>query len=425
MAGTTVRPPSAASVTVDHRADARRAPTAEELRHAAHAVDGRYRDDLAHLVGIDSGSHDAEGVTRVAEWAAATLAADGFDVETVPTPEHDGRRFGPVVVARRRGTGTARVVLFAHMDTVFPAGTAAERPFRIADGIAYGPGVCDDVAGIAAGIAAARVLDRLGYAAYGELVIALTPDEEIGSPASREILAEVARGADAALCLECARENGDLVGARKGVADVLVSIHGRAAHSGVEPERGINAAVEAARLLLDVQALSGAAPGLTVNVGRVASGSRANIVPEHAELHVEVRATGLAELVATLDAIDERGRHPFVDGARIEVTRLDVCPPLERSATDDLAVLAREVGARLGLAFDVAATGGASDANFVAALGVPTLDGLGPVGGGDHGVDEWLDLATVPERVALLAGLVVAVAEADAGAPAAGASDAA
>lgn len=194
MAGTTVRPPSAASVTIDHRADARRAPTAEELRHAAHAVDGRYRDDLAHLVGIDSGSHDAEGVTRVAEWAAATLAADGFDVETVPTSEHDGRRFGPVVVARRRGTGTARVVLFAHMDTVFPAGTAAERPFRIADGIAYGPGVCDDVAGIAAGIAAARVLDRLGYAAYGELVIALTPDEEIGSPASREILAEVARG---------------------------------------------------------------------------------------------------------------------------------------------------------------------------------------------------------------------------------------
>ena len=414
MAGTFVEPHATASAATDPAAVARTAPTAEDLRRAAHDVDARYREELAHLVGIDSGSHDADGVTRVAEWAATTLAADGFDVETVPTPERDGRRYGPVVIARRRGTGTARVVLFAHMDTVFPAGTAAERPFRIDGGVAYGPGVCDDIAGIAAGLAAARVLDGLGYDGYGELVLALTPDEEIGSPASREILAEVAEGADAALCLECARENGDLVGARKGVADVLVSIRGRAAHSGVEPERGINAAVEAARLLLDVQALSGAEPGLTVNVGKVASGSRANIVPEHAELHVEVRATGLAELVRTLDAIDERGRRPFVEGARIDVTRLDVCPPLERSATDDLAGLAREVGERLGLTFDVAATGGASDANFVAALGVPTLDGLGPVGGGDHGVDEWLDLSSVPERVALLAGLVVEIAEASA-----------
>lgn len=412
MAGTFVQPRSTAPAATEPAAAARTAPTAEELRRAAHAVDARYREELAHLVGIDSGSHDADGVTRVAEWAATTLAADGFDVETVPTPERDGRRYGPVVIGRRRGTGTARVVLFAHMDTVFPAGTAEERPFRIDDGIAYGPGVCDDIAGIAAGLAAARVLGSLGYEGYGELVLALTPDEEVGSPASREILADVAAGADAALCLECARENGDLVGARKGVADVLVSIRGRAAHSGVEPERGINAAVEAARLLLDVQALSGAEPGLTVNVGKVASGSRANIVPEQAELHVEVRATGLAELLSTLDAIDERGRHPFVEGARIDVTRLDVCPPLERSATDELAARAREVGDLLGLSFDVAATGGASDANFVAALGVPTLDGLGPVGGGDHGVDEWLDLGSVPERVALLAGLVVAIAEA-------------
>lgn len=412
MAGTFLEPHAAASVTPPPGAAARRVPTAGALRRAADAVDERYRDELAHLVGIDSGSHDADGVARVAAWAAATLGADGFEVETVPTPEVDGRRYGPVVVGRRRGSGTARVVLFAHMDTVFPAGTAAERPFRIDDGIAYGPGVCDDIAGLAAGLAAARVLDALGYDGYGELVLVLTPDEEVGSPASRQILADVASGADAALCLECARENGDLVGARKGVADVLVSIRGRAAHSGVEPERGINAAVEAARLLLDVQAMSGGAPGLTVNVGKVASGSRANIVPERAELHVEVRATGLAELVATLDAIDERARHPFVEGARIDVTRLDVCPPLERSATDGLAGLAREVGARLGLTFDVAATGGASDANFVAALGVPTLDGLGPVGGGDHGVDEWLDLGSVPERVALLAGLVVAIAEA-------------
>ncbi|WP_430646927.1 M20 family metallopeptidase [Agromyces sp. GXS1127] len=386
-------------------------PTATELIDGAVVLDGRFRSDLARIVAIDSGSHDAEGVARVADWAAGELRREGFGVEALPTPERDGRRYGPVVVGRRGGTGTARVVLFAHLDTVFPAGTAAERPFRIDGGRARGPGVCDDGAGVAAALAAARVLDAVGYAGFGELAIVFTPDEEVGSPASREILAELVRGADAALCLECARENGDLVGARKGVADVLVTVHGRAAHSGVEPERGVNAAVEAARLVLDLQALSGSVPGLTVNVGRVASGTRANIVPDAAELHLEVRSVGLAELVATLDAIEARAARPFVEGARIDVRRLDVCPPLERGATDALAALARAVGDRLGLDFDVAATGGASDANFVAALGVPTLDGLGPVGGGDHGVDEWLDLESAPERIALLAGLVVAVSE--------------
>jgi glutamate carboxypeptidase len=385
-------------------------PAPAELQRAALAAQPRYRAELAHLVGIDSGSHDPDGVDRMGEWAAATLATDGFDVEVIATPEHPTGRYGSVVVGRKRGAGTARILLFAHLDTVFPAGTAAARPYHEAGGIAHGPGVCDDVAGIAAGFAAARVLDELGVDGYGELVFALTPDEEVGSPVSRGILAAVAADVDAAFCLECARENGDLVGARKGVADVQVEITGRAAHSGVEPERGINAAVEAARFLLDVQALSGTAPGLTVNVGRVQSGTRPNIVPESAELHIEVRATSLADLVGTLDAIDERARHPFVEGARIAVRRLDVCPPLERTATDGLAALARDVGAGFGLEFGVAATGGASDANFVAALGVPTLDGLGPVGGGDHGVDEWLDLASVPERVALLAGLIAAVA---------------
>ncbi|GAA2031051.1 M20 family metallopeptidase [Agromyces tropicus] len=386
-------------------------PTPSELRDAARVLDPRFRSDLRRLVDIDSGSHDAAGVTRAADWAAGAMRADGFEVEVVPTPPCDGAAYGPVVVGRRRGEGSRRIVLFAHLDTVFPAGTAAERPFRIEGATASGPGVCDDAAGVAAGFAAARALDHLGYRAFGELVLVLTPDEEVGSPASRAIMAGLVTGADAALCLECARENGDLVGARKGVADVRVTVHGRAAHSGVEPERGVNAAVEAARLVLELQELSGTVPGLTINVGRVAAGSRANIVPDTAELHLEVRSVGLEELVATLDAIDDRARRPVVEGARIDVERLDVCPPLERSATAGLAAMALDVAGSLGTDLEVAATGGASDANFVAALGVPTLDGLGPVGGGDHGVDEWLDLESAPERIALLAGLVVAIAE--------------
>ncbi|WP_353828750.1 M20/M25/M40 family metallo-hydrolase [Agromyces sp. SYSU T0242] len=406
MAGTTAR-----TAPVRTAPTAPTAPTVEALRRSARAGDPRFRDDLASLVGIDSGSLDADGVAKAGAWVADALAEDGFATEVIPTPEVDGCRYGPVVVGRRRGGGRARIVLFAHLDTVFPAGTASARPFRIDGDRAFGPGVCDDVAGIAAGLAAARVLRGLGYEGYGELVLVFTPDEEVGSPASRDILAGIVDGADAALCLECARENGDLVVARKGVADVLVDIRGRAAHSGVEPERGVNAALEAARFALDVAALADPAAGLTVNVGRMCAGSRANIVPESAELHLEVRAADLVSLTRTLDAIDARAAAPALDGARIVATRLDVCPPLESAATEDLAGVALEVGERLGLRFGLAATGGASDANFVARLGVPTLDGLGPVGGGDHGPDEWLDLATAPERIALLSGLVVAIAE--------------
>ncbi|MFF2369131.1 M20/M25/M40 family metallo-hydrolase [Agromyces sp. NPDC058110] len=388
-------------------------PTPQLLLAAARAEQPRFRGDLARIVNIDSGSYDAAGVNRVGEWAAKALTADGFDVEILETAEIDGDRFGSVVAATKRGSGTARIVLFAHLDTVFPEGTAAARPYSEYGRRAFGPGVCDDAAGIAAALTAARVLTETRFDGYKELVIVLTPDEEIGSPASRDLLASIVAGADAALCMECARENGDLVAARMGVADVLVQITGRAAHSGVEPERGIDAAIEAARFVLDAHALARPEEGLIVNVGRIEAGDRANIVPGQATLHLEVRSTRTEALLGALDALDARAEHPVVEGAAIAVTRLDVCPPLERSSTEALAGMAARVAEGLGLRAGFSATGGASDANFVAALGVPTLDGLGPIGGADHSPDEWIDLASVPDRVAMLAGLVIAVCEQD------------
>lgn len=382
------------------------APASAALLAAAHSLVPGFRADLARLVGIDSGSWNAAGVARVGDWCAERLVELGFTVDRIPTGVVDGHAYADVIVGRRRGSGTGRVLLFGHLDTVFADGTAAERPYREAGGRAYGPGVCDDASGFLAGLAAARVLDLVGWQGYGELVIALTPDEEVGSPASRAALAALATEADAALCLECARENGDLVGARKGVADVRIDISGRAAHSGVEPERGVNAAVEAAHLVLELQSLSGTRPGLTVNVGRVTAGERANIVPADARLTVEVRAERLADLEHVLDLIDDRAQAPVVEGARITAVRLDVCPPLERSATDELGALALERARALGITAGIAATGGASDANFVAATGVRTLDGLGPVGGGDHGEDEWVDLQSIAPRVALIAALI-------------------
>jgi glutamate carboxypeptidase len=390
--------------------DAAPAASAAVLRAHADELLPVYRRELADLVAIDSGSYSADGVDAVGAWCAARLTALGFSVESHETGVVDGRRFGRVVVARRRGTGTRRILLFAHMDTVFADGTAALRPYRESEGRAYGPGVSDDKGGLLAGIHAAEVLVRAGYDGYGELVLALTPDEEIGSPASAAILRAVATGVDAALCLECARENGDVVIARKGVADVRFDVSGRAAHAGVEPERGADAALEAARLVLDAHALAREGD-VTVNIGVVAAGERPNIVPATAHMSGEVRAFGAEALEQTLRVLERRAAAATVAGVDVAFRREAFCPPLEASDTASLFTAAREVARELGFDLDGASTGGVSDANFVAARGVPVLDGLGPIGGDDHSPDEWLDLASVPERVALLAGLVVRIAE--------------
>ena len=380
------------------------------LRAAVEGAVAGYRTDLAELVSIDSGSADVDGVNRVADWCARRLAADGLTVSRTATDPVGGVRRGDVVVARRRGTGTATVLLFGHMDTVFAVGEAARRPYRESAGRAHGPGVSDDKGGLLAGLAAARALEACGWRGYGELVIALTPDEEVGSPASRAQLAALAGEADVALSLECARENGDLVSARKGIADVRLEVRGRAAHSGIEPERGANAAAEAAHLVLDLLALNASRPGVTVNVGNVSAGSRPNIVPDAAELLVEVRARTLDDLEAVLDAIDERASAVKVAGTSVRAVRQDVCPPLEAASTAPVVAAAADVADRLGFRVQAGPTGGASDANFVAAVGVPTLDGLGPIGGDDHAATEWLDLDSVPERVALLAALIADLA---------------
>lgn len=376
-----------------------------DLLRLAEAAQDTYERDLAALVGIDSGSLDAAGVNRVADWVADRLTRSGFTIERQITT--DGIH-GDVIVARRQGTGSRRILLFAHMDTVFERGDAALRPFSIDErGHGRGPGVTDDKAGVVAGIHAAEHLIALGEENYGELVLAFTPDEEIGSPVGAPALAALAANADAGFSLECARENGDLVIARKGAVDLDIEVHGVAAHSGIEPERGAHAALEAAHLTIFLQQLADPSRKLTVNVGILQSGDRTNIVPNHALLKVEMRAAQREVLDETLAMLRARAAAPVVDRTTISVHELDFCPPLEEtSASMALGETAVAIAAELGFTPGLARTGGVSDGNRVSALGVPTLDGLGPVGGGDHSPTEWLELASVPARVALLAELI-------------------
>jgi glutamate carboxypeptidase len=293
------------------------------------------------------------------------------------------------------------------MDTVFPDGTAAARPFRVDGDHAKGPGVSDMKGGLLAGLYAVSCLQRAGFDGFDTITYVCNPDEEIGSPFSGEVILERARGSDVCFVLEGARENGDIVSARKGVADVLIEIHGRAAHAGVEPERGRSATLQAAHTTIALHALNGRWPGVTVNVGVVQGGTRPNVIAEECVLRVDVRATEGAAFQEALAEVERVAREIVVPDVAVDFSVGSGFPPMEKTpATARLAERATEIARELGFEVADASTGGASDANAVAGIGIPVLDGLGPIGGDDHAPSEWLDLSSVPQRVALLASLI-------------------
>ena len=365
--------------------------------------------DLERLVNTDCGSYTKAGVDEVGGWTADRLRGQGASVELRP---HD--TLGDTVVATFEGTTGAgpRILLIGHLDTVFDEGTAAARPFRIADGRAYGPGVTDMKSGLLAGLyAIAALRDVLGQLPFERLVYIANPDEEIGSVSSSPHIREFAAGSDLCLVLECARANGDIVSARKGIVDLRLTVTGRAAHAGVEPEKGRNAIVEAARLTRDLDALNGRWPGVTVNVGVIAGGTRPNVVPELCTLEVDVRATSREQLEAAEAEIGALTRATVVPDTTVEITKMGRHWPMEKLERSGRLVEHAQAVARR-LEFDVrdVATGGASDANTTAGMGVPTIDGLGPIGGNDHSPAEYLEVDSIVPRTTLLAGLLLAIA---------------
>jgi glutamate carboxypeptidase len=295
---------------------------------------------------------------------------------------------------------------------VFDPGTAAERPFRIEDGVAYGPGVTDMKSGLLAGLYALKaIVAERGGLPFERLVFIANPDEEIGSPSSTPHIAAAAGETDVALVLECARANGDIVSARKGILDLRIVVHGRAAHAGVEPEKGRSAILEAARIVRELHDLNGRWPGVTVNVGRILGGSRPNVVAETCTLEVDVRATArdaLETAEATIREIAEAVEIPDVTVDFEPMARWWPMEKLERSGR--LVEHAQGVARSLGFEVADASTGGASDANTTAGLGVPSLDGLGPIGGNDHSPAEYLDVESIVPRTTMLAGLLLAIA---------------
>jgi glutamate carboxypeptidase len=334
------------------------------------------------------------------------MAELGAEVDVRP---HDA--YGDTVVGRWTGGAGPSLLLVGHMDTVFDPGTAAARPFTIRDGRATGPGVTDMKSGLLAGLyAIAAVRDVAGALPFGRLVFIANPDEEIGSPTSTPHIVEAAADADVCLVLECARANGDIVSERKGILDARIAIGGRAAHAGIEPEKGRSAILAAADLAQRLHALNGRWAGTTINVGVIHGGTRPNVVPERCELEVDVRATSRANLQAAEDEIGRLLGTLAVPDTTATMARMHHWWPMEKLERSGLLVeVARTLAGRLGFELADATTGGASDANTTAGLGVPTLDGLGPIGGLDHSPDEYLEVDSIAPRTALLAGLLLAL----------------
>ena len=382
-----------------------------ELASLRRIVDARiphFLSELETMVNIDCGSYTPGGVNRIADLVADALRASDAMTERVPhRPDGGAPQLGDLVIGRFAGDGP-RILLIGHMDTVFDPGTAAERPFRVDGDRARGPGVTDMKAGLLAGLHAIAALHEAGI--RPAITFVANPDEEIGSPFSTGHIRRLAPEHDAVLVLECARANGDIVSARKGIADYELTLTGRAAHAGVEPEKGRSAILEAAHQVVALHALNGRWPTVTVNAGVIHGGTRPNVVAERCELQVDLRAAGAEAFDAAAAEVARLAAEPTVADVRVDLRLIASHPPMEKSAASGRLVdRAVAIAAELGFPLRDAATGGASDANTTAALGIPTIDGLGPVGGDDHSVDEWLDVTSVAPRTTLLAALIASI----------------
>lgn len=388
--------------------------TAVRPREILRVLRGRQSEMLRLLekfVRCESPSFDKAAVDRFGEIVAAEWQKRGARVEILRQPKRgnhiraeiwDGR--GPSSGVRATSS-SGQLMALGHLDTVYPLGTLATMPFRISGGRACGPGTFDMKGGLVQALFAVDALRAAKIALRKRLVFLWNSDEEIGSESSRKAIESEARRSDAVFVLEPAfGPDGRLKTGRKGVGTAEILVTGRSAHAGIEPERGINAVHELALQIARLMKMNDPRRGITVQATVIDGGTVSNVVPHHAHAEVDVRYTRLAD-AKPLD----RKLHslkPILPGAKIEIRGGITRPPLERTPqVAELFTRAKSLASEIGLSLAEASTGGGSDGNLTAALGIPTLDGLGAVGDGAHSPREHVIIRAMPERAALLAAL--------------------
>lgn len=380
------------------------APDAKLLA-AATAVRPEQLKLLETLVNLDSGTGDAEGGRKVAAVITPILKSFGATVETVAAeapglPEN--------LVATVTGTGTLRILMICHSDTVFEPGTVAKRPFRIDGDRATGPGVGDEKGGVVEGIMALKLVRDLGFKNFAKITLLVETSEERGSPGTRKLIDRLLGEHDVELNLEPGDASDKITVWRKGSSSFVIDVTGKAAHAGVAPQDGRNAAVELLHQLGDLDAFPHSGDGLTVNLTLMQAGARYNIIPDHAQATLNVRIREAAQSDEVDARLKARAAKPSVPGTTVTVSHEASFPPLPTNPqTDALAARAALIYAGLGRNLGTGGNGGASESALAHARGVPALDGLGPVGGGFHSDREYIDLTTVTPRLYLLTALIM------------------
>jgi glutamate carboxypeptidase len=358
---------------------------------------------LELLVNIDSGSGQIDGVNAIMSYLEKWLRDIGFAVTL-----HNSASYGNNLVARRTGKGRLRLLLVGHVDTVYPQGAAAAQPFRMRDGIACGPGVIDMKSGVLMGMYMLQALEESGFEEYGKLIFVLNNDEEVGSTGSAPLLREIAGQVDVGLVLESSRSLEFVTRARKGAEKYEMEVVGVPAHSGAEPNRGRSAVIELAHKMIAIHHLNSLFPGVTFNVTRISSSEPLNVVPDSARCHISVRAFNQRGLDLAATALDQIVAGCSIPDTQTRLTRTrgrlayEATPQVMR-----LVEIAQSEAKGLGIELVAESKGGVSDANLLMEVGVPTLDSLGPIGGGMHDLNrEHLRVDSIPLRGALLAGLI-------------------
>lgn len=376
---------------------------------AAQAARTAQLDLLRDVTNIDSGTGDVEGGRKVEAVLAPILAKLGATLERVPAeapglPEN--------LVARFEGKGKTRILIIGHIDTVFGPGTVAKRPYSVTGDQAHGPGVGDEKGGVIEAVTALKILHDMGFAKFGRITFLMETSEERGSPGTRNLIATLLKDADVELNMEPG-DPPDLVTVwRKGSATFHIDVKGKAAHAGMNPQDGHNAASELVHQLTLVDRMPHFGSGTTVNLTVIQAGERSNIIPDAASAQVNVRVRKAADFDAVEKTLQDNARHVAVPGTTVTVSRERAFPPLpDNSGTLALAARAKSIYAAIGRKLGTGGNGGASESALAAQAGVPALDGLGPVGGGFHSDREYVDLTTVTPRLYLLTKLLMDLSE--------------
>jgi glutamate carboxypeptidase len=361
---------------------------------------------LKEIVDIDSGTGDVAGGAKVEALLAARLRGLGADVRTEPA---EAAELPDNLLAVFHGTGKGKILIIAHIDTVFGPGTAAGRPFSTDGKRGFGPGVGDEKGGVVNAITALKILHDLGFKNYATITLLLDDSEERGSPGSRKLITSLAKQHQVEFNMEPGDPPDALTVWRKGSAGIRIQVKGRAAHAGMAPQDGRNAAAE---LVHQLTALEGVFPhsgdGITVNLTVLKAGERNNIIPDLAEATLNVRFRKPEDFDAVLSRVEAGARATLVPDTRVTVLHDPAYPPLtENSQIDALAARARTIYAEIGKTVEWSGNGGASESALAMAAGTPALDGLGYVGGDFHTDHEWIDLNSIVPRLYLFTRLLM------------------